>query len=44
MQFDILRKNLLPAACTRIYDKKNVQGNELHAYKQKIVFNVLFPS
>jgi hypothetical protein len=25
MQFDILRKNLLPAACTQIYDKNNVQ-------------------
>jgi hypothetical protein len=25
MQFGILRKNLLPAACTRIYDENNVQ-------------------
>jgi hypothetical protein len=25
MQFGILRKNLLPAACAQIYDGKNVQ-------------------
>jgi hypothetical protein len=25
MQFGILRKNLLPAACTRIYDENNMQ-------------------
>jgi hypothetical protein len=32
MQFGILHKNLLPAACARIYDGKNVlKGNELHA-------------
>jgi hypothetical protein len=25
MQFGILRKNLLPTACARIYDENNVQ-------------------
>jgi hypothetical protein len=33
MQFGILRKNLLPVACARIYDGKEyaMKGNELHA-------------
>jgi hypothetical protein len=30
MQFGILRKNLLPAACTRIYDENNVQWKEMN--------------
>jgi hypothetical protein len=30
MQFDILRKNLLPAACARIYDENNVQWKEMN--------------
>jgi hypothetical protein len=30
MQFVILRKNLLPAACARIYDGKNVQWKEMN--------------
>jgi hypothetical protein len=30
MQFSILRKNLLPAAYTRIYDKNNVQRKEIN--------------
>jgi hypothetical protein len=30
MQFGILRKNLLSAACTRIYDKNNVQWKEMN--------------
>jgi hypothetical protein len=44
MQFGTLRKNLLPDTCTQIYDEKNVQWKEMncHAYKQKIIFNVLF--
>jgi hypothetical protein len=36
MQFGILRKNLLPAACTRIYDENNVQWKEMNCtYKNK---------
>jgi hypothetical protein len=30
MQFDILRKNLLPVACARIYDGKNMQRKEMN--------------
>jgi hypothetical protein len=30
MQLDILRKNLLPAACTRIYDENNMQLKEMN--------------
>jgi hypothetical protein len=30
MQFSILRKNLLPDACTRIYDENNVQLKEMN--------------
>jgi hypothetical protein len=30
MRFGILRKNLLPAACTRIYDENNVQRKEMN--------------
>jgi hypothetical protein len=36
MQLDILRKNLLPAACARIYDEINVQWKEMnYTHKNK---------
>jgi hypothetical protein len=42
MQFGILRKNLLPAACTRIYDENNVEMNCMHRNKKSyLMFNLL---
>jgi hypothetical protein len=45
MQFGILRKNLLPAACARIYDENNVQLKEMNCMhrnkKSYLMFNLL---
>jgi hypothetical protein len=45
MQFGTPRKNLLPIACAQNWDDKKcmMKGNDLHAWKQKIIFNALFP-
>jgi hypothetical protein len=45
MQFGILRKNLLPAACARIYDENNVQRKKMNCMhrnkKSYLMFNLL---
>jgi hypothetical protein len=46
MQFGILCKNLLPAACARIYDENNVQWKEINYMhrnkKSYLMFNFLY--
>jgi hypothetical protein len=42
MQLGILRKNLLPAACTRIYDGKNMQLKEINCMHRNKKSHLMF--
>jgi hypothetical protein len=42
MQFDILRKNLLPTACTRIYDRKNMQWKKMNCMHRNKKSHLMF--
>jgi hypothetical protein len=42
MQFGILSKNLLPAACARIYDGKNVQWKEMNCMHRNKKSDLMF--